>query len=184
MRGALAQNEQAAGSQLQAARERWTHELAETVAQAGTSLSERFASVAQERAAAFENQLDTRISLSLEKAGHAAGDVDARLGEAQSSIAGLTQQASEAAAGFLQEFERQLQAKSEQSRAQLADLDQAALLLHDRIAAASAAAQSAWQSRLDADLAAAADRWNGHLTAPSTEQSSKRPRNLNNARAN
>ncbi len=163
LRSALAQAEQTGEAQLQTARERWNRELGEHIEQTGGNLSDRFSAIANERAGAFENQLDTRLNLTLEKAEHAAGNLDVRVAEAQKAIEEFAHKTADSAAATLQEAGQQLQWKTEQARGQLADLDQAAEQFQYRVTSAAETAQSGWQARLDADLAAATGRWNQHV---------------------
>ncbi len=164
VRSTLAQAEQANEARIQTRREQWSRVLDEGVAQASKELAEHLETIAEEHGAAFEHQLAMRAQRAMPSAENAADLFSSKLKEAQEkevqeNVALLDKQAGESTSAVLDEIEQRIQAKVDQARGQIGELDQAAQQLHGRIEAITAAAQSAWQARLDADLAVATDCW-------------------------
>ena len=164
VRSTLEQAEQANEARIQARREQWSRELDEGVAQARKELAEHLGTIAEEHGAAFEHQLAMRAQRAMPSAESAADLFTSKLKEAQGkeaqeNVALLDKQAGESTSAVLDEIEQRIQAKVDQARGQIGELDQAAQQLHGKIEAIDATAQSAWQTRLDADLAVATDCW-------------------------
>jgi len=163
IRGALEQATQASEAQFQTLREQWNRELDRSVEQASDRAAQRFDDLAWQRNAAFEQQLEGRLQRAMENAEQAAGGFAARLASTRENAERFDQQAGDSASAILQQVEQRIQITADQARRQLADLDDAARQLDERIANANAAAQENWQWRLDADVAAARERWNQQI---------------------
>jgi hypothetical protein len=123
LRRGMAQAAQANEAQLEALREQWHREMGESIEQAGNRVSDRLAEIAHERAAAFENQMETRYHLALEKGERATGDFSSRLARAQEQLEHLDKQSGDSAAATVQEIEQRIRERVEQAQDHLQQLD-------------------------------------------------------------
>ncbi len=148
VQGVLDQTQQASETQLQQLREHWNNALSQSVEQAGQSLSARINEVEEERRMAFLREIEAETQRAVENLHRVTQEFQGKLGEAQSGVQQVAQQAEQAAAPVIQDIEYRLRSYSDQARTQFDDFERAARQWNEQMMAATSSAQSNWQARL------------------------------------
>lgn len=155
--------EQARQTGLDALQEKWGSEIQRHLQEAGPRLAEELAQARREHQAGFQEQIENQLRSALEKLNQLSGERAASFPGTDSGVALFREQMEEAAAVAGRRWQETLERQSEEARARLEKLENAARRLNDEITAAASAAQTGWRGRLDADLAAAGTRWNDKI---------------------
>ena len=159
-REGLQRMEQERDESVVAMRAEWSRELDRRITEARMQIDSQLVEVERARRADFEEQIQSQLLAAIEKLQTLSSRLGANAGEVQTAIEQLRRNSEEAAASELRRWQDLMDQRAVEAQARLAQLEQAAKQLGDRIAAETSTAESGWRGLLEADLAAASIRWN------------------------
>ncbi len=153
--------------------ERLSGELDLRLSQARLQIETQLAEVERTRRAEFEQQIQNQLQAATQKLESLSGSVGANQDEVRAVIDQLRESSAKAAADEIRRWQEQMDLRTADAQARLAQMDQAARRLGEQIAAATAIGEVGWRGLLEADLAAASARWQEKMEA-SLEDVSRR----------
>jgi hypothetical protein len=144
---------------LSAMREEMSRELDRRLSAARQQIDTQLAEVERARQAEFEQQIQSQLQLAIQKLEGLAGSLGANQDQARAAVDQLRQSSAQAAADEMRRWQEQMDQRTADAQARLAQMELAAKRLGEQIAAATAISESGWRGHLEADLAAASTRW-------------------------
>jgi len=153
--------------------EKLSGELDLRLNQARAQMDAQLTEVEGARRADFEQQIQNQIQAALQKLESLSGSVGANQDEVRAVMEQLRESSAKAAAEEIRLWQEQMDQRTADAQARLAQMDQAARKLGEQIAAATAVGEVGWRGLLEADLATASARWQEKMEA-SLEDVSRR----------
>lgn len=151
------QNEQEAT--LSAMRQEMARELEKQVSEARQQMDTQLAELERVRQENFELRIQNQLQGALQKVESVTRALSASENEARVAMEQMRLSSEQAATNELRAWQEQMDQRSAEAQARLAQMDHAAKSLRDQIAAAAAIGEAGWRGVLDADLESATDRW-------------------------
>jgi hypothetical protein len=165
--------EQEQESSMAAMLEKLSGELDLRLSQARQQIDAQLAEVERTRRAEFEQQLQNQLQTAAQKLEGLSGSVGANQEEIRAAMEQLRESSAQAAAEESRRWQEQMDQRTADAQARLAQMDQTARKLGEQIAAATAIGGVGWRGLLEADLTAASARWQEKMEA-SLEDASRR----------
>ena len=153
--------------------EQLSRELDLRLSQARMQIDAQLAEVESTRRADFEQQVQNQIQAAIQKLETLSGSVGANQDEVRAVMDQLRESSAKATADEIKLWQEQMDLRTADAQARLAQMDQTARRLGEQIAAATAIGEVGWRGLLEADLAAATTRWQEKMEA-SMEDASRR----------
>jgi len=148
-------------------------ELDTRLARAHQEIDDQLADVENTRREEFEQQLQNQLQAAIHKMESLSGSMGKNQDEVLAVMDQLRTSSAQAAADEIRRWKEQMDLRTAEAQARLADMDQSARKLGEQIAAATAVGEVGWRGLLEADLEAANTRWQQKLDA-SIEQAAQR----------
>ncbi|HEV7966005.1 MAG TPA: hypothetical protein VGP19_00465 [Candidatus Acidoferrales bacterium] len=152
---------------------RLSSELDLRLSHARLQIDTQLAEVERTRRAEFEQKIQNQLQGAIQKLESLRGSVGANQDEAQATLDQLRESSAKAAAEEIRRWQEQMDLRTADAQARLAQMDQAARKLGEQIAAATAIGEVGWRGVLETDLAAAIGRWQEKMEA-SLEEAARR----------
>jgi len=153
--------------------EQLSRELDLRLSEARLKIDTQLADVERTRRENFEQQIQTQLQSAIQKLESLSGSVGANQDEVRAVMDQLRESSAKAAEDEIRRWQEQMDLRTADAQARLAQMDQAARRLGEQIAAATAIGEVGWRGLLEADLAAASTRWQEKMEA-SIEETSRR----------
>ena len=115
--------------------------------------------VERTRSEDFKQHIEIQLQAAIEKLQSLTGNIGASQDEVRAAIDKMRESSARAAADEFRKWQEQMDLRTADAQARLAQMDQAARKLGEQISAATAIGQVGWRGNLEADLAAASARW-------------------------
>jgi hypothetical protein len=144
---------------LSALREEMARELNQQIGEARQQMDAQLAEVERARQTDFELRIQEQLHAAMQKVESATRALGASENEARVAVEQMRLSSEQAATNELRLWQEQMDQRSAEAQARLAQMDHAAKTLKDQIAAASAIGEAGWRGALDADLEEASERW-------------------------
>ena len=142
-----------------ALREEMARELSQQIGEARQQMDAQLAEVERARQTDFELRIQEQLHAAMQKVESATRALGASENEARVAVEQMRLSSEQAATNELRLWQEQMDQRSAEAQARLAQMDHAAKTLKDQIAAASAIGEAGWRGVLDADLEEASERW-------------------------
>jgi hypothetical protein len=146
---------------LAALREEMTRELKQQIGEARQQIDAQIAEVERARQAEFEQRIQHQMQAATHKVEALSRELAASENEARVAMEQLRLSSEQAATNELRLWQEQMDQRSADAQARVAQMDQAAKALREQIAAASALGESGLRGTLDAEIETAAERLRG-----------------------
>ena len=144
---------------LSALREELARELSQQISEARQQMDAQLAEVERARQTDFELRIQDQLHAALQKVESATRALGASENEARVAVEQMRLSSEQAATNELRLWQEQMDQRSAEAQARLAEMDHAAKTLKDQIAGAAAIGEAGWRGVLDADLEEASERW-------------------------
>jgi hypothetical protein len=144
---------------LSALREELARELSQQISEARQQMDAQLAEVERARQTDFELRIQEQLHAALQKVESATRALGASENEARVAVEQMRLSSEQAATNELRLWQEQMDQRSAEAQAHLAEMDHAAKTLKDQIAGAAAIGEAGWRGVLDADLEEASERW-------------------------
>lgn len=144
---------------LAALREEMGRELQRQVGEARQQIDSQLAQVEGARQMDFEVRIQGQLHSAIQKVEGATRALEARENEARVAMEQMRLSSEQAASNELRMWQEQMDQRSADAQARLAQMDRAAKSLKEQIAAAAAIGEAGWRGVLDAELEVASERW-------------------------
>jgi hypothetical protein len=144
---------------LAALREEMARELNQQIGEARQQMDAQLAEVERARQTDFELRIQEQLHAAMQKVESATRALGASENEARVAVEQMRLSSEQAATNELRLWQEQMDQRSAEAQARLAQMDHAAKTLKDQIAAAAAIGEAGWRGVLDADLEEASERW-------------------------
>lgn len=151
------QNEREAA--LSALREEIARERSHQTSEARQHIEAQFEEVERARHVDFELRIQNQLHAAVQKLESMTQALAARENEARVAVEQMRLSSEQAATNELRVWQEQMDQRSADAQARLAEMDHAAKSLSEQIAAAAAIGEAGWRGVLDADLESASERW-------------------------
>jgi len=151
------QREQEAG--MAAMLKQLSGEVETRLGQARQQMDIQMAEVERTRRADFEQQIQSQLQAAIQKMENLSGSMGKNQDEVRAVMDQLRESSAQAAAGEIRRWKEQMELRTSEAQARLAEIELSARKITDQIAAATAAGEAGWRGILEADLAAASARW-------------------------
>jgi hypothetical protein len=138
--------------------DRLAGELDRRLSEARQQIDSQLAEVERTRQAQFEQQVQNQLNAAMKKLESLTGSVGANRDEVLAVMDQLRKSSALAAEEEIRRWQEQMDWRTADAQARLAQMDQAARKLGEQIAAATAVGEVGWRGLLEADLAAASTR--------------------------
>jgi len=148
-------------------------ELDMRLGQARQQIDDQLAEVERIRRAEFDQQLQSQLQAAMQKMEGLSGSMGKNQDEVRAVMDQLRTSSAQAAADEIRRWKEQMDQRTTEAQARLAQMDLSAKKLAEQIAAATAIGEVGWRGLLEADLAAASTRWEEKMRS-SVEESSRR----------
>ena len=148
-------------------------ELDLRLSEARLQIDTQLAEVERTRRADFELQIQNQLQSAIQKLESLSGSMGANQDEVRAVMDRLRESSAQAAADEIRRWQEQMDLRTADAQARLAQMDQAARRLGEQIAAATALGEAGWRGLLEADLASADTRWHEKMES-SIEDASRR----------
>jgi hypothetical protein len=152
-------------SSMTAMLEKLSGELDTRLGQVRLQIDNQLAEVERARSADFEHVIENQLQAATQKLESLTGNAGTSHDEVRSVIDQLRESSAQVAADEMRKWQEQMDLRTADAQARLAQMDQAARKLGEQIAAATALGQAGWRGNLEADLAAASARWQEKMEA-------------------
>jgi len=153
--------------------EKLSGELDLRLSQARLQMDTQLAEVERTRRGEFEQQIQNQLQAALQKLESLKGSMGTNQDEVRAVMDQMRESSAKAAADEIKRWQEQMDLRTGDAQARLAQMDQTARRLGEQIAAATAIGEVGWRGLLEADLAAASARWQEKMEA-SIEDVSRR----------
>ena len=144
---------------LWALREEMSRELTQRITEARQQLDAQLAEVERTRQGDFELRIQNQLQAAIQKVESSTRALGATENEVRVAVEQMRLSSEQAATDELRRWQEQMDQRSADAQARLAQMDQAAKSLKEQIAAAAAIGEAGWRGVLDADLESATERW-------------------------
>ncbi len=151
--------------------EQLSRELDARLSKARQHIDAQFAEVESIRRADFEQQIQNQLQAAIQKMESLSGSVGTNQDEVKAVMDTLRESSAKAAEDEIRRWQEQMDQRTADAQARLAQMDQAARKLGEQIAAATSIGEVGWRGLLEADLAAASARWQEKVDAAVEEVS-------------
>jgi len=138
--------------------DRLAGELDRRLSEARQQIDSQLAEVERTRQAQFEQQIQNQLNAAMKKLESLTGSVGANRDEVLAVMDQLRKSSALAAEEEIRRWQEQMDRRTADAQARLAQMDQAARKLGEQIAAATTIGEVGWRGLLEADLAAASTR--------------------------
>jgi hypothetical protein len=165
------QSEREAG--MAAMLEQLSLELDLRITKAREQIDAQLAEIERTRRVDFEQQIQNQLQAAIEKVESLSRTVGTNKDEVRAVMDQLRESSAKAAEDEIRRWQEQMDQRTADAQARLAQMDQAARKLGEQIAAATAVGEVGWRGHLESELAAASVRWQEKLDA-SVEEASRR----------
>jgi hypothetical protein len=142
-----------------ALREETARELSQQISDARQQMDSQLAEVERARQTDFELRIQDQLHAAMQKVESATRALGASENEARVAVEQMRLSSEQAATNELRLWQEQMDQRSAEAQARLAQMDHAAKTLKEQIAAASAIGEAGWRGVLDAELESASERW-------------------------
>jgi hypothetical protein len=142
-----------------ALREETARELSHQISEARQQMDAQLAEVERARQTDFELRIQDQLHAAMQKVESATRALGASENEARVTVEQMRLSSEQAATNELRLWQEQMDQRSAEAQARLAQMDHAAKTLKEQIAAASAIGEAGWRGVLDAELESASERW-------------------------
>ncbi len=139
--------------------EKLSVELDHRLSQARQQIDAQLGELERTRRAQFEQQLQNQFQAATQKLEVLSRSVGANQEEIRSAMDQLRESSAQAAAEESRRWQEQMDQRTADAQARLAQMDQTARKLGEQMAAATAIGGVGWRVLLEADLTAASARW-------------------------
>ncbi|HTC62371.1 MAG TPA: hypothetical protein VK709_05980 [Candidatus Saccharimonadales bacterium] len=139
--------------------EQLSTELDAKLNQARLQIDNQLAVVERTRRMDFEQQIQTQLQAAIHKMESLSGSMGKNQDEVRAVMDQLRISSAQAAADEIRRWKEQMDLRTSEAQARLAEMDQSARKLGEQIAAATAVGEVGWRGLLEADLEAANTRW-------------------------
>ena len=153
--------------------EQLSGELEARLNDARSKMDSQLAEMENARRAEFERRIQDQIQAAMQKMESLSGTVGANQDEVRAVMDRLRESSAKAAAEEIRRWQEQMDLRTADAQARLAQMDQAARKLGEQISAATAIGEVGWRGALEADLTAADTRWQEKVEA-SMEDAARR----------
>jgi hypothetical protein len=144
---------------LSALREEMARERSLQTGEARQQMDAQLAEVERERQADFELRIQNQLDAATQKLESMTQALGARENEARVTVEQMRLSSEQAATNELRIWQDQMDQRSADAQARLAEMDHAAKSLKEQLAAAAAMGEGGWRGTLDAELESATERW-------------------------
>jgi hypothetical protein len=144
---------------LSALREEVALELSRQVGEARKQIDAQLAEVERARQSDFEKRIENRVQAAIQKLENLTQALGARENEARVTMEQMRLSSEQAATNELRLWQEQMDQRSADAQARLAEMDRAAKSLREQIAAAAAVKDTGWRGTLDNEMESATERW-------------------------
>jgi elongation factor P hydroxylase len=158
---------------LSALREEIAREWSRQASEARQQIDAQLAEVERVRQADFELRIQNQLQAAVQKLESMTQALGAREHEARVTVDQMRLTSEQAATNELRLWQEQMDQRSADAQARLAEMDQAAKTLREQITAAAAIGEGGWRGTLDAELESATERWR-ERTETLIEEASRR----------
>jgi hypothetical protein len=148
-------------------------ELDVKLSQARLEIDNQLADVERSRRVEFEQQIQNQLQSAIHKMESLSGSMGKNQDEVRAVMDQLRVSSAQAAADEIRRWKEQMDLRTAEAQARLAEMDQSARKLGEQIAAATAIGEVGWRGLLEADLEAANTRWQEKMEM-SIDQASQR----------
>ena len=148
-------------------------ELDLRLSEARQKIDTQLAEVERARRVDFEQQVQSQVQAAIQKLESLSGSMGANQDEVRAVMDQLRESSAKAAADEIRRWQEQMDLRTVDAQARLAQMDQAARRLGEQMAAATAIGEVGWRGLLEADLAEASTRWQEKMER-SIEEASRR----------
>ena len=148
-------------------------ELDLRLSRAREQIDAQLSEVEHTRRAEFEQQIQNQLQAAIQKVETLSRSVGTNQDELQALMDRLRESSAKAAEDEIRRWQEQMDQRTADAQARLAQMDQAARKLGEQIAAATAIGEVGWRGLLEADLASAGARWQEKMDA-SIEEATRR----------
>jgi hypothetical protein len=146
-------------------------ELDAKLGQARLQIDDQLADLERTRRAEFEQQIQNQLQAAIHKMESLSGSMGKNQDEVRAVMDQLRVSSAQAAADEIRRWKEQMDLRTEEAQARLAEMDQSARKLGEQIAAATAVGEVGWRGLLEADLEAATTRWQDKMASSIGEAS-------------
>jgi hypothetical protein len=157
--GAVQQSQGDREASLSALREEMSRELAKQVSEVRQQIDAQLSEVENAKQADFEHRIQNQLHAATQKIENLTRSLAASENEARVAMEQLRLSSEQAATNELRLWQEQMDQRSGEAQARLAEMDQAAKRLREQIAAAEAIAGAGGHGVLEAEMDAATERW-------------------------
>ena len=172
-REALQRMEQEREASTAAMLERLSGELESRLGEAREQIDAELAEVKRSGNAEFEAQIQSQLQAAIQKLENLGGSVNVNHDQVRAVMDQLRESSAKAAAEEIRRWQEQMDLRTADAQARLAQMDQTARRLGEQIAAATTLGEIGWRGILETDLEAAHKRWQEKLET-SIEQTHRR----------
>ena len=151
--------------------ERLSGELERRLGEARQQIDAQLAEVEQKRRAEFEDQIQQQVQAAVQKLESLSGNAAANQDEIRKDIEQLKESSAKSAADEIRRWQEQMDQRTADAQARLAQMDQSARRLGEQIAAATTLGEVGWRGLLESDLEAAHAKWREKIDAAMEEAS-------------
>ena len=160
-------------SSIASMQQRMSGELDLRLAEARQKIDTQLADIEQKSRAEFESQLQGQVQAAIERLEGLNTTVTANQHEITGVIEQLKESSAKSAADEIQRWQQQMDQRTADAQARLAQMDQTARRLGEQIAAATALGEVGWRGLLETDLEAAHTKWREKIDAALQEASAR-----------
>ena len=146
-------------------REEMAREVAKQVSEVRRQIDAQLAEAERAKQADFEQRIQTQLQAATQKVESLTRALAASENEARVAIEQLRLSSEQAATNELRLWQEQMDQRSAEAQARLAQMDLAAKSLGEQIAAASVIGEAGWRGALDAEMEVATERWRERMDA-------------------
>jgi hypothetical protein len=139
--------------------------------EARLQMDTQLAEVERTRRAEFDQQIQDQVQAAIQKLESLSGSMGANQDEVRAVMNQLRESSAQAAEDETRRWQEQMDLRTADAQARLAQMDQTARRLGEQIAAATVIGEVGWRGLLEADLAAASTRWQEKMDATIADMS-------------
>ena len=145
--------------------EQLSGELERRLGEAREKIDIQLADVERTRRADFEAQIQNQLAAATQKLEALSGNVGANQDQLRAAMDQLKESSAKSAADEIRRWQEQMDLRTADAQARLAQMDQTARRLGDQIAAATTLGEVGWRGLLESDLETAHKRWSEKIDA-------------------
>ena len=145
--------------------EKLSAELDLRLSEARRQMENQLAEVERTRRSEFDQQIQNQVQAAIQKLEDLRGSMGANQEEFRAAMETLRESSANAAGDELRRWQEQMELRTVEAQARLAQMDQTAKRLGEQIAAATTLGEVGWRGLLESDLTAASARWQEKMEA-------------------